>query len=167
MVLPSLQSTQSNGRGGAEWMSALSNAGVQVAFNAEKLLTEGRLLDNAETAGREYTLECIRADEFEYTERTTENIRRLGTDGRNLAEPPAKLAALLSKTLTVEDLKRLRDEHGIRFLLVMHEPIGANGVSNLLYVCCRLDEIYLDATWNHPDRQWHAGHGFIFLAGNS
>jgi len=44
-------------------MSALSNAGVQVAFNAEKLLTEGRFLDNAETAGREYTLECIRADD--------------------------------------------------------------------------------------------------------
>jgi len=162
---PELPTLQSTGRGGAEWVRLLRDSGVHATSYAEGVLTQDEFNDKHTTDVREYNLELIRGDEFDYNDRTAENIRRVGTDERGLVEPPAELAPLLAEKLTVEDLKQLEEEHGIHHLVIMHEAItDSDGNWRLLYVCRFVDKVGLGARWGEHGNRCNAEGGFLFLS---
>jgi len=167
---PELPTLKSNGRTGAEWIPLLRNAGVSVSSYAENVLTRDDFNGVHITDGRTYKPVIIRGDQFNYDERTTKNIRRVGTDERGLAEPPAELAPLLAEKLKAErfrfeNLKRLEEEHGIHHLVIMHEAItDFVGDPSLLYVGRFGDGVGLGTRWDKPEYHWRAKDGFIFLS---
>jgi hypothetical protein len=156
---------KSPGRTGAEWMHLLSDSSVHVTNYAEDVLTQDEFNDKHATDVREYNPELIRGDEFDDDERTIKNIRRVGTEEFGLVEPPADLAPLLAKKLSVDYLKRLKEEHGIRYLVIMHEVIiDSDGNPRLLYFGRVVDKVGLGARWGECGCRLNVECGLLFLS---
>jgi len=162
--LPIFLTIYSNsGRTGKEWARVLRDDGVYVQGWTEDVLTQPGFDINHVTDSRLYEPAVINDDELYKDERTTENIRRVGTDERGLVEPPAELGALLAEKLTSSDFRRLKRAYGIDCLIIMHEPITDSRDNPRLLTIGHHDiRVGLTPLSGDPKKCWGDRCGFLF-----
>lgn len=153
---PQIFEVTSNGLSGESWITRLKKARYQVGDYAAQLLSGKKFVA---TKGVTYRLAIIKGEEFEDSERVTENIRA-EANRRGYVTPSAEHAPLLRECISDEEIEAM----GLCWLIVMHEPIkGADGDPGLLGLNRRGGGRWLSAFWDDPGYRWNRGNGFVFL----
>ncbi len=149
-------SVKSDGTTGEAWIVRLEAAGHKVGDYAKQLL---RSADFVPTKGV-VTKIVVLPGKFWSSDnaRMTKNIRA-EADKRKLAKPNAEVGCLMRMMFSNEDIALM----GLRWLIVMHEPIkDADGYPLLLGTDANDGGSWLNAYWDLPGDQWRERRGFVF-----
>lgn len=147
---------KTKGISGENWIKRLEKKKYNVSDYAKQLLRGAKFVA---TNGVTYTLAMIMGDEFEYNDRTNQNIRAEAYK-RGYLDPSVELGPYLREMFSDEDLKKM----GLYALVLMHEPIlDSDGVLHMLGAN-RIDlGRWLDTFYGTPGHRWDREVGFMFL----
>jgi hypothetical protein len=153
-------SVTSDGTGGRDWIHRLEEKGCRIRSKAKKALCSSHFVP---TKNVKYELAILRATIFEDESRLTSTIRT-EADLRTFRTPALELACLVCDACSVTAL----NEMGLRWILVMHEPILIPSEGSLLFGA-RLenDVCLLDHCSGSSDEPSSNVGGFGFLASES
>ena len=145
----------SDGTTGEEWIVRLERKGYRLSDYAKQLL---RSEDFVPTSGKTYRIAIMPGRIFSDDDRFTSNVRE-EAGRRGLEGPNPEVACLLRELLSDDDLEAM----GLRWLVVMHEPIVSGGGPDLLVLGCSDGGRWLGAGCVRPDGRWSRIHGFAFV----
>lgn len=147
----------SDGRTGEDFIRDLPKNGYRVSGWAADVMRKPAFVP---TKGKVYHLGLIKGEEFSDAERTTKNIRAEAAR-RGWLIPPVETAPLLREAVSDDEIERL----GLRWLVVMHEPVVGSGGDALLVGISRDDDgQWLGASYDEqPCPQWSREGGLLFL----
>lgn len=143
-----------DGTTGEQWIKRTEKKGNRVSDWAKSIL---RSPDFKPTTGVVYTVKVLKGELFSDSNRITKIIRteakKLGLTNLN-----AEAACLIRENFTDEELEAM----GLWYVVVMHEPIKADGDLELLNVYRDCDGRWLDSCCGGPGSRWNRDGGFAF-----
>lgn len=139
---------------GSQWIGRLKAAGHNFSDCAKQLLLSP---DFVPTSGVTTKIVVLPGSLWTDSDRLTSNVRTAATD-RTLVKPNAEVACLVRMMFTNEEINTM----GLRWLVIMHEPIkDAGGDSHLLTVSAD-DSDWLYAYCVDWAYLWYRQNGFVF-----
>jgi len=143
----------------------LTEAGFRVSDWAKSCLLskkeDGYDKNHRLILGQQYEIALMPTMEIESeTDRTTENLRKRGTEKYGYIKPLAGVAPSIRKSTTNEMMKKM----GFWHIAVPHDPIKDPDGTPLVLTADRNDDgRWLYVSWDGPDVQWSDDSAFAFL----
>jgi hypothetical protein len=148
----------SNGFSGKDWIKHFNKKGVEIGNYAKQLLLSEDFKPSKK--GTTSQIVVIKGEFFSDNDRITSKIRE-EADRRNMTKPNAEVACLIRDLFTDDEIKAM----GLSWIVTMHEPIkDSDGDPHLLSTNRNGNKSWLSTYYGPPDRRWHRGSGFAFVA---
>ncbi len=149
-------SVTSDGTSGPDWITRLESKGFRVSDWAKSVL---RSSDFKPTSGITTEIAVLKGMLFGDDDRVAKKIRAEAKK-RGLTKPNAEAACLIREMFSDKELEAM----GLRWIVVMHEPIDSGGDDPFLLHVDRGDGgRWLLALWDGPGSGWYRVGGVAFV----